>query len=130
MKPIDVLLAKLPGAKKAGNGWSAPCPAHNDNRPSLTGSECDDGTVRVKCHAGCDTSAVLAAIGLKLSDLFSSNDGPAATSNGKPKPSGPAFPTANDAVVYLERQHGKRSAMWTYHDASGKPVGLVLRWNK
>jgi hypothetical protein len=84
----------------------------------------------MKCHAGCEVSAVLAAIGLKMSDLFPSKDGTAPIRNGQPKPSGPTFPTANDAVASLERQHGKRSAIWTYHDANGKPVALVIRWDK
>src|SRR5262249_13595318 len=30
MTPLESLLARLPGAKKAGNGWSARCPAHDD----------------------------------------------------------------------------------------------------
>src|SRR5262249_48826997 len=69
MPPVETLLAKLPGAKRAGNGWSARCPAHDDRRASLSVSEGDDGTALVKCHAGCDTSAILAAIGMKLADL-------------------------------------------------------------
>jgi hypothetical protein len=36
MTPVETLLAKLPGAKKAGNGWSAHCSAHDDRRASLT----------------------------------------------------------------------------------------------
>jgi len=33
-------------------------------------------------------------------------------------------------VKELEKRHGPRSALWTYHDAQGEPVGLVLRWNR
>jgi hypothetical protein len=128
MTPVETLLAKLPGAKRAGNGWSARCPAHDDRRASLSVSEGDDGTALVKCHAGCDTSAILAAIGMKLADLFPAKAGP--SRNGKPKPTGKTFPTAEDAVADLERQHGKQSALWTYHDVQGEPVGVVVRWNK
>jgi hypothetical protein len=128
MTPVEALLAKLPGATRAGNGWSARCPAHNDRRASLSVSEGDDGTALVKCHAGCDTSAILAVIGMKLVDLFPAQTGP--SRNGKPKPTGMTFPTAKDAVADLERQHGKPSALWTYHDAQGEPVGLVVRWDK
>jgi hypothetical protein len=42
----------------------------------------------------------------------------------------PTFPTAREAVAELERRHGKRSAAWTYHDARGDPVGVVVRWDK
>jgi len=45
------------------------------------------------------------------------------------KPGGKTFATARDAVAELERQHGPRSALWTYHDANGQPVGVVVRWN-
>jgi hypothetical protein len=130
MKLIEVLLAKLSDVKKKGTGWSALCPGHDDKKPSLSVSECSDGTVIVKCFAGCETPAVLAAVNMEMWELFPSKDGPAPTSNGRPKPSGPAFPTANHAVAHLERKHGKRSAMWTYHNAEGKPVGLVVRWDK
>ncbi|HEV3083276.1 MAG TPA: hypothetical protein VGY66_26055, partial [Gemmataceae bacterium] len=130
MTPVESLLAKLSGARKAGKGWSARCPVHEDRKASLSISEGNDGTVLVKCLAGCDTSAVLAAIGLKLADLFPSKAGPGPTRNGRPKPSGSTFPTANDAVADLERQHGKRSALWTYQDLARKPVGLVVRWDK
>ncbi|MBL8964597.1 MAG: DUF3987 domain-containing protein [Phycisphaerae bacterium] len=29
----------------------------------------------------------------------------------------------------MERRHGPRSTTWTYHNAAGDPVGLVIRWN-
>jgi hypothetical protein len=129
MTPIETLLAKLPGAKRVSNGWSARCPAHEDRRASLSIAEGDDGTALVKCHAGCNTSAILAAVGLKLADLFPAKTGPASSRNGRPTPGGRTFPTAKDAVAELERRHGKRSALWTYHDAHGEPVGVVVRWD-
>lgn len=30
----------------------------------------------------------------------------------------------------MERKHGKRTGLWTYHDANGNPVGVVVRWDK
>jgi hypothetical protein len=45
-----------------------------------------------------------------------------------PNARGLVFTTAREAVVHLEGRHGKRSADWTYHDANGDPVGLVVRW--
>jgi hypothetical protein len=130
MTPVETLLAKLPDAKRAGNSWSSRCPAHDDRRASLSVSEGDDGTALVKCHAGCDTSAILAAVGMKLADLFPAKASLSPSRNGKPRPRGKASPTAKDAVADLERQHGKRSALWTYHDAQGEPVGVVVRWDK
>lgn len=130
MTSTDALLAKLHGARKTGKGWSAHCPAHEDRTASLSVSEGDDGRALLKCHAGCDTSVILSVLGLKLADLFPPKPDPKSNHNGKPNPSGGTFPTASDAVAKLERQHGIRSSMWTYHDAQGKPVGVVVRWDK
>jgi hypothetical protein len=130
MTPLENLLAKLPGAKRAGNGWSARCPAHDDRRASLSIAEGDDGAALVRCHAGCDTSAVLAAVGLKLADLFPANAGLTPARNGNPATGGRTFTTAKDAVAELESKRGKRSALWTYHNAQGEPVGVVIRWDK
>src|SRR5262249_16852995 len=125
MTPVETLLGKLPGARKVGSGWSARCPAHDDRKASLSVSAGDDRTALVKCHAGCNTSAILSAIGLTLADLFPRKPGPAPNRNGKPKPVVRTFPTARDALTDLERRYGKRSALWTYHDADGEPAGLV-----
>ena len=130
MTPVELLLSKLPGAKKSGAGWSARCPAHDDQQASLSVSAGDDGTALLKCHAGCDTSAVLAAIGLTLADLFPAKASPTLARNAKPKASGPIYATAKDAVAALERRHGRKAAFWTYHDVDGEPVGVVVRWDK
>lgn len=130
MTPVELLLSKLPGARKAGKGWSARCPAHEDRKASLSISTGDDGAALVKCHAGCDTSAILSAVGLKLSDLFAPTTGARPSTNAKLASTGRTFTTANEAVAELERKHGKRSALWTYHNASGEPVGVVVRWDK
>ena len=69
-QPIDRLLERLPDATKSANAYKARCPAHYDKNPSLTFRATEDGTVLVKCHAGCSTQAIVAALGLKMSDLF------------------------------------------------------------
>ena len=130
MTPVESLLAKLPGVRKAGKDWSVRCPAHHDRRASLSVSEGDDGVALVKCHAGCDTSAILAVIGMTLADLFPAKAGPTPSRNGKPKTSGQSLPTAKHALAELEHQYGKRSALWTYHDTQGEPIRLVVRWDK
>jgi hypothetical protein len=129
MTPVETLLAKLHDAKRAGNGWSARCPAHEDRRASLSIAQGNDGTALVKCHAGCDTAAILAAIGLTLADLFPPIAGATPTRNGKPASGGRIFATAKDALAELERRHGARSALWTYHDTPDEPVGVVVRWD-
>jgi hypothetical protein len=129
MTPLETLLDRLRDARKSGNGWSARCPAHTDRRASLSIAQGNDGTALVKCHAGCDTAAILAAVGLELRDLFPAKTSPTTARNGKPTGGGQIFGTAKDAVAELERRHGKLSAWWPYHDAQGEPVGVVVRWD-
>lgn len=48
---------------------SIQCPAHDDGNPSLSVTRGND-RVLIRCHAGCDTDDVLAALGLTRADLF------------------------------------------------------------
>ncbi len=131
--PVERLLEKLPDAKRNGKGWSCRCPAHDDRRASLSIGEGDDGRVLVRCHAGCSVDAVCKAVGLRPADLFLPSTFPTPKGEDRRhhigKPTAKTFATAADAVAELERQHGPRSAHWTYRDASGEPVGVIVRWN-
>jgi len=46
-----------------------PVPAHEDRNPSLSITD-GESRVLVRCHAGCDTDDLLAAVGLARRDLF------------------------------------------------------------
>jgi putative DNA primase/helicase len=50
------------GGKRSGSGFLSRCPAHDDRDPSLRISDGDNGKPVVKCHAGCDQKAVIAAL--------------------------------------------------------------------
>jgi DNA primase len=67
---IDALLDRLQKVRRAGKGFTACCPAHDDKSASLSLSESDEGKILLHCFAGCSTASVLAAIGLSLADLF------------------------------------------------------------
>lgn len=67
---MDNILQHLDKVKKTGKGYQARCPAHEDKGPSLSLREGDDSRVLLHCHAGCSTAAVVAAMGLSMSDLF------------------------------------------------------------
>lgn len=54
-------IARALGGRKAGQGWMARCPAHDDREPSLSIREAD-GKVLVRCHAGCEQRDVIAAL--------------------------------------------------------------------
>lgn len=53
------------------------CPAHHDTKPSLVVTR-DDGKALVRCFAGCRTPAIVAALDLKMADLFSGPPQPGA----------------------------------------------------
>jgi hypothetical protein len=68
---LDNVLSRLDKAKPRGkNKWLACCPAHNDKSPSLALTETSDGTILLKCWAGCTAKDIVTAIGLELRDLF------------------------------------------------------------
>ena len=68
--PIDKALARLHGVVHAGKSYKALCPAHGDRSPSLSVKEGDDGRVLLHCFAGCGVGDIVAAMDLRLSDLF------------------------------------------------------------
>jgi len=67
--PVEKLVERL-HAKRSGKGWIAKCPAHDDRKPSLSIDEGADGRALIRCHAGCDNTAILASLGMKPRDLF------------------------------------------------------------
>ena len=66
---IDLILSRLAGVRPISGGFIAKCPAHEDRKPSLTVRDTGD-KILMNCHAGCETLAVVEAIGLEWSDLF------------------------------------------------------------
>ena len=100
--PIELVLAKLEGVKSVGSRkWSAKCPSHDDRQASLSVTSGRDGRTLLRCHAGCDTESICAAIGMKLANLFA----PKAGDNGK--------------ATVVER--------YLYHDAEVAPIARKCR---
>ncbi|MGO1048823.1 phage/plasmid primase, P4 family [Crossiella sp. CA198] len=63
MKLNDLLdrLAAGGGLTEQSDGWLTHCPAHHDRVPSLRIALAEGGKLLVRCRAGCETAAVLAA---------------------------------------------------------------------
>ena len=67
---LEHLLEKFDLAEETRDGYVAHCPAHNDSKPSLVISRKANGTILIRCRAGCDTENVLRKVDLTFSDLF------------------------------------------------------------
>lgn len=150
--PLDLLLAALREhglvPRASGRGYACRCPGHEDTNPSLSIAPGRDGRVLLNCHAGCSAAEVCGALGLRTRDLFADDRRRVMSDVGWRKPdvnrraqtlhppsatprptSSRFFPTARAAVQHLERRLGPRSCDWTYTDAGGEPVGLIVRWD-
>jgi 5S rRNA maturation endonuclease (ribonuclease M5) len=101
---VDLVLSRLDKVRQAGSGWEACCPAHADDKPSLTIGIGREGQVLLHCHSGaaCSFSDICDAISLKPNDLWPESD--------KPK------------------QKLRKEATYVYEDANGNPVMRVLRF--
>lgn len=149
--PIEKVLAAIEAATrhtplKTANGWQTCCPAHDDTKPSLAVSVSNNGAVLMKCHAGCTASDVVAAVGLSIADLFApSTSTQFTTTPGKgtnrrhssatrtdktARSPHRSLPSLTAAVAELNRLHGPHAAVWTYEDAHGYPVGIIVRWDR
>ena len=136
-EPIDRVLSALGNYKAAGKRkWKAPCPAHEDRNPSLSIFLDDAGAVGLKCHAGCTTQDVLAALRLEKRDLFPRDDMP--TYKPKPKASTKpkkAYADLDEAIRAIgfgiaQRKPGATlAAKWGYTNAAGQTIAYVVRWN-
>lgn len=68
--PLDLVLSRLRRVTRAGDGFTAHCPAHDDRRPSLSLAEGRNGRVLVHCFAGCTVEEICRALHLRVADLF------------------------------------------------------------
>lgn len=94
--------------KPTGDGrWTARCPAHDDNTPSLSVSRGTGGKTLIHCHGGCSLEAVMTALGLEMTDLFEGDD--------------------RAAQETLPPDKWPVTATYTYENAKGDPIFRVLR---
>ena len=95
-------VAKCPG----------PLHTNGDKHPSLTWREKPDGTVLLKCMAGCETSEIVAAVGLNLCDLFPDNLSSHSGPDRRPFPCADvsravAFETLIVSIAAIDMSNGK-----------------------
>ncbi len=98
--PIDKMLPLLTKVKQRLPGqWSACCPAHDDKSPSLSIRELPDGSLLIFCFGGCGAAAVVAALGLDMTDLYTQKE-----KSGSEPTRHPRLLTAGQALELLEKE--------------------------
>ncbi|MDD3212190.1 MAG: hypothetical protein PHY64_00855 [Eubacteriales bacterium] len=124
---LEDFLARLPHEPTKHNGETmCRCPAHADKKHSLSVKTGDKGIV-LHCFAGCQPQEIVAAMGLKMADLFTG------TASGSPAPKRRA-PRADTRSVE-QRTHtvdkkplGKLTATYKYEDENGSTLFEVCRY--
>lgn len=143
MTPLETVVAALEAAganpRPSARGFAALCPAHGDRNPSLSVAAGEGGRVVVRCYAGCDTRAVLEAIGLTWGHLFP--DGapyrvpgqaaptvpPVKRTIREPEPPTPDFDLVDRIMVHaLENVQGDAAAPW--RNKRGVSVKVCLKY--
>ncbi len=119
MTPVELLLLKVPDAKKSGNGWTGCCPAHQDLRASLSIAEGEDGRALVKCHSGCTVDAICTKIGLRVSELMPISN----TRQAPPKVIGKGKATSNGLQSHSTQRYCRRKP-----DDDRRLIDELRRW--
>lgn len=123
MSKLQNTLDRLKGVKKTLDGYIALCPAHDDNTPSLSIADGDNGKVMLHCFAGCKYEDIRRALqsepnavpirSVKISNTKKSQ----------------AFSTAEQAIKSLENNMGPHACKWEYHNSTGETICYVIRWD-
>jgi hypothetical protein len=103
----------LGGASKSGDNWSCRCPAHEDQRASLSIKEESNGKLLVHCHAGCAQADVVAE--LKARGLWNT---PKTVISPDPLP----------VQINLGQGKGQVIAEYSYTDEHGQLLYQALRY--
>lgn len=107
------------------------CPAHDDRTASLSVREGDGGKILLHCMAGCAPSAVVQAVGLKLSDLFP-DDGRRGrrTAPQRPPKAAPAQAPAAPQERARKPELGRLVKVYPYTDEQGQTLFEVCRFER
>lgn len=130
---VDDLIDRLESVKgKYGGGWTACCPAHEDEVNSLSIDVGQDGRILLKCFAGCEIDAITGALDLASRDLFALTDhdtGPAPrlVARGKNGSNGHHPPTALAATAPAPVATATTPARVTWYDLRDAGGDLVAR---
>lgn len=103
------LLGRLKGVVQTGDGWSARCPAHEDQHNSLSLHH-RDGRWLLHCHAGCSFQTLIDALGIEAGDLFDKKAGARGSTVSLDKQAPQPRPKIEEAEAASEpKQRGRKS---------------------
>ena len=115
---LDEFLSRLDKVSGSKNQYYARCPAHDDNHASLCISTGENGPILVNCKAGCKTPDIMAALNLKMSDLFQRS--PAPTQSSKPQLVAQyEYTDLAGNIVCKKLRYSNKSFCWLHPDSSG-----------
>jgi len=122
-------------SKKSGDGWLAPCPAHDDSTPSLSLTNNGDGKLLWHCFGGCESEdvrkALLALVGGE--EMPEHVESEARQKEKVEDPRQIVFPVPDGVHVTIDDfQHstyGSPSRIWTYRLPGGHIGGWIARFD-
>lgn len=114
---VKEILPKLENVKTTHNGWAALCPAHNDQKRSLSISE-QGGKVLFNCFAGCAYGEIMAALGVSQNGNSNGN-----TSNRKVA-AVYDYTDENGNLIYQNVRFNPKGFGQKHYDTKGREV-----WN-
>lgn len=120
---LDDILQRLSCVKVRGGKYMARCPCHDDSTQSLSVSVGQENKILLKCFAGCETSDIVAALGLEMKDLFADDSIPVKKQTGTvTKEAEYLYCGGRLKKVKYRRPDGSKFCPW-YHISNG-------RWEK
>ena len=141
-KPIEKVLSALqargsqvkerPGNSTCRKRYTATCPAHDDKKASLSITEYTDGTVGLRCFAGCSTEAICNSLGLAVSDLMRTGLDIKPRTPSRTQPREPAALPTNAPEPSKQKNAstlGKIVDTYDYRDESGTLLYQVVRFD-
>jgi hypothetical protein len=122
-------------SKKSGDGWMAPCPAHDDRTPSLSLKNNSEGRLLWHCFGGCEAEDVKRALIAVLGgeEAPSKGEGEPRQKEKVEDPRKVVYPVPADARFGIEDfQHstyGSPSRVWTYKLPGDLIGGWIARYD-
>jgi putative DNA primase/helicase len=121
---IEEFLDRLRNVRKAGAGWSAQCPTHEDRRNSLSIRSGTDGRILFTCFADCEKRHILTALDLEWSDVQPASFAPIP---GKPR-AGRLTLVAKRAHAVHDDPRRTETALRIWRDAEPAAGTIVERY--